>query len=141
MPPHGTPRALESIKSLTREGATCTELLVCLYDLKQTDIDALREVARWVQVTLDEVSGKLKRDRSTVHRSLSKLVSLNLVYKRVKTLDGGGYYHVYALAEEPQIREQARVRVAEIIAGLERLVDNFEADFRRLKSGSHSPPG
>ena len=131
---------MESIRSLTRKGATCTELLICLYDLKQTDIDVIYEVARREQATLDEVSGFVKRDRSTVYRSLSKLVSLSLVYKRTKTLKDGGYYHVYTAAEESQIRELARLRVEEITESLERLVESFPADFHRhLKLKPQAP--
>lgn len=122
---------MESIRSLTRKGTTCTELLVCLYDLKQRDIDILYEVARRDHATLDEISDSMKRDRSTVHRSLSKLVSLNLVYKKVRTLEGGGYYHTYTVAEESQIKEQVNLRVAEIMESLERLVGSFSADFHR----------
>ena len=128
---------MESIRSLTRKGATCTELLICLYDLKQMDTDILYEVARRDQATLDEISDAVERDRSTVHRSLSKLVSLSLIYRRVKTLKDGGYYHVYNVAEESQIKEQAGLRVAEITEGLERLLDSFEGEFHRhLKSKS-----
>ena len=122
---------MESVRSLTRKGATCTELLICLYDLKQTDTEILYEVARKDGVTLDEVAESVKRDRSTVHRTLSKLVSLNLVYKRAKTLEGGGYYHVYSAVEDARIKEQARARVKEITEGLERLIDGFAADFHR----------
>lgn len=122
---------MESVGSLTRKGATCTELLICLYDLKQTDTEILYDVARKDEATLDEIADSVKRDRSTVHRTLSKLVSLNLVYKRVKTLEEGGYYHVYSAVEEERIKDQARARVREITDGLEMLIDNFAADFHR----------
>jgi predicted transcriptional regulator len=120
---------MESIVSVTRKGATCTELLTCLYDLKPMDMEILYETARNEQATLDEISNSVKRDRSTVHRSLSKLVSLNLVYKRMRTLKEGGYYHVYTLAEEPQIKNQVNLRAKEIIQSLQRLVNRFESDF------------
>lgn len=122
---------MESIQLLTRKGATCSELLSCLYSLKQMDLDILFEVARRNQATLDEISEVVKRDRSTVHRSLSKLTSLGLVYKRVRTLKDGGYYHLYVTADESVIREQARLRVKEITSSLERLVDNFVTDFHK----------
>ncbi len=122
---------MESIQFLTRKGATCSELLTCLYNLKQMDLDILFVVARGDQVTLDEISEAVKRNRSTVHRSLSKLVSLSLVYKRVRTLKEGGYYHIYIAAEESKIKEQASLKVKEITQSLERLVDNFVTDFHR----------
>jgi predicted transcriptional regulator len=95
------------------------------------ELDILFEVARRDQTTLDEISGAVKRDRSTVHRCLSKLVSLGLVYKRIKTLKDGGYYHVYMVVEETKIKEQANLRVQEITQSLQRLVDDFITDFRR----------
>jgi predicted transcriptional regulator len=122
---------MESIESLTRRGATCTELLTCLYDLKQMDMEVLYETARREQATLDEISDSVKRDRSTVHRSLSKLVSLNLVYKRMRTLKDGGYYHVYMVAEESQVKKQVNLRAKEIMQSLGSLVDRFASDFHR----------
>ena len=122
---------MESIQSLTRRGASCTELLTCLYNLKQIDMEILYETARREQSTLDEIAECVKRDRSTVHRSLSKLVSLNLVYKRIRTLKDGGYYHVYMIAEESQIKKQVNLRVNEIIESLRQLVDRFTSDFHK----------
>lgn len=122
---------MESIVFLTRRSATCTELLACLYDLKQMDMKVFYEVGRRQQATLDNISDSVKRDRSTVHRSLSKLVSLNLVYKRMRTLKDGGYYHVYMVAEESQIKKQVNLRAKEIIQSIESLVDRFASDFHR----------
>ena len=121
---------MESIQLLTRKRASCTDLLTCLYDLKDTELDILFEVAR-SQSTLDEISEAVKKDRSTVHRALSKLVSLDLVYKRVRSLKNGGYYHVYTIAEESKIRDNAKLKVREITESLERLTDNFIPDFRK----------
>ena len=126
---------MDSILLLTRKGATCSELLSCLYTLKPIEMEVLFEVARRDQSTLDQIADAVKRDRSTVHRCLSKLVSLDLVYKRVKTLKDGGYYHIYMTVEESKIKEQASLRVKEITQSLEKLVDNFITDFHRLRSG------
>lgn len=103
------------------------------------DMDILYEVGRKQQATLDEVSGLVKRDRSTVHRSLSKLVSLNLVYKRVRTLKDGGYYHVYTVAEESEIKRQVNLRVKEITVSLQKLADRFASDFQKQLRAIRSP--
>jgi predicted transcriptional regulator len=58
----------------------------------------------------------------------AKLLSAGLVHKQSMTLKGGGYYHVYMAIEVARIKEQARQKVKEITAGLERLIDNFESD-------------
>ena len=122
---------MDSIQSLTRKGATCSDLLSCLYNLKPIDIEVFLEVARKDCVTLDQVAESVQRDRSSTHRCLSKLVSAGLVHKQSKTLKGGGYYHVYSAVEPSRIKEQARQKVKEITEGLEDLINNFESDLMK----------
>jgi predicted transcriptional regulator len=121
----------DSLQSLTRRGATCSELLTCVYNLKPIELEVFFHLARRENATLDEIAAAVKRDRSSTHRSLSKLVSANLAYKQVRTLKDGGYYHVYSAVEPSKIREQAKLRVKEIADGLQRLVDNFDRDFQK----------
>ena len=122
---------MDNIQLLTRRGATCSDLLSCLYNLKPIDLDVFIEVAKNENATLDQIAEKVQRDRSSTHRCLAKLVSLGLVYKQSKTLKGGGYYHIYSIVEISKIQGHARQRVEEITNGLERLIDNFESDFNR----------
>ena len=122
---------MDSIQLLTRKGATCSDLLSCLYNLKTIDLEVFLEVARKDCATLDQVSESVHRDRSSTHRCLSKLVSAGLVHKQSRTLKGGGYYHVYSVVDPSKIKEQARQKVKEITKGLEDLIDNFESDLTK----------
>ena len=122
---------------LTRRGATCSDLLSCLYNLKPIDMEVFLEVAKNENATLTQIAELVHRDRSSTHRCLSKLVSAGLVHKQSKTLKGGGYYHVYAMAEPAKIKEYARQRVKEITEGLESLIENFESDFRKHLEQEH----
>jgi predicted transcriptional regulator len=117
---------MDSIQSLTRRGATCQDLLSCLYNLKPTDMQVLLEVAKNENATLTQIAEQVHRDRSSTHRCLSKLVSIGLVHKQTETLKGGGYYHVYSMTEPDQIKEYARQRVKEITDSLESLIENFD---------------
>jgi len=122
---------MHSIQLLTRRGATCSDLLSCLYNLKPIDIEVFLEVARNKNATLTQIAEIVHRDRSSTHRCLSKLVSAGLVHKRSKTLKGGGYYHIYSTAEACKIREYASQRVKEITESLESLIENFESDLNK----------
>ncbi len=126
---------MDTISLLTRKGASCSDLLSCLYGLKPIELEVFYELARTGQATVDEVSEAVERDRTTTHRCLSKIVSAGLAYKQVRGLKDGGYYHVYAAVDAPRIREQAELRVKEVVEGLQRLVDNFEADFQKRLAG------
>jgi predicted transcriptional regulator len=125
---------MDSIQLLTRRGATCSDLLSCLYNLKPIDLQVFLAIAKNENATLDQIAQQVQRDRSSTHRCLSKLVSAGLVHKQSKTLKGGGYYHVYSTAEPAKIKEHARQRVKEITNGLESLIANFESDLcKRLE--------
>ena len=122
---------MDSIQSVTRRGATCSDLLSCLYNLKPIDMEVLIEVAKNQEAMLTQIAELVHRDRSSTHRCLSKLVSAGLVHKQSKTLEGVGYYHVYSIAEPEQIKEYARQRVKEITDSLESLIENFESDLKK----------
>lgn len=122
---------MDNIQLLTRRGATCQDLISCLYNLKPNDLQVLQEVARNEYATLDQIAKLVQRDRSSTHRCLSKLISAGLIHKQSKTLKGGGYYHVYSMVELSKIKKEARQKVKEITHSLEVLVSNFEFDFRK----------
>ena len=122
---------MDSINQLIRKGASCTDLLTCLYNLKPSDLEILLALAKNEDSTLDQIAKIVKKDRSSAHRCLSKLVSINLVNKQSKSLKGGGYYHTYAMLDPATIKKHALERVKEITESLEALVDSFELDLQK----------
>jgi len=122
---------MESINLLTRKGASCTDLLTCLYNLKPSDLEVLLALAKNENATLDQIAKIVQKDRSSVHRCLSKLVSINLANKQSKSLKGGGYYHTYAMLDPITIKKHALERVKEITESLEALIESFEVDLQK----------
>jgi len=122
---------MERINLIAKKGASCTDLLTCLYNLKPTDIEVLLTLAKNENDTLDQIAKIVQKDRSSVHRCLSKLLSLNLVSRQSKSLKGGGYYHTYAMVDPATIKKHALERVKEITESLQGLVDSFELDLQK----------
>lgn len=122
---------MESINQLTRKGASCTDLLTCLYNLKPSDIQVLLAVAKNPDTNLDQIAKIIQKDRSSIHRCLSKLVSVNLVNKQTKTLKGGGYYHAYSMQDPQTIKKHAIERVKEITESLQTLIDDFDSELQK----------
>ncbi len=129
---------MDSINLLTKKGASCSDLLTCLYNLKPADLEVLITVAQNENSTLDQIATIVQKDRSSVHRCLSKLVSLNLVNKQTKTLKGGGYYHIYCMLDPAIIKKHAQERVKEITDSLQTLIDNFETDLEKARAKLYS---
>lgn len=123
-----------SLQILTRRNATCNELLCSIYNLGPVDLDIFYRLAGGRPASLDELARAVERDRSTVHRSLQKLVGTGLCYKETKALKEGGYYHIYSATELSKVKNMAQERVRDITAGLERMLRNFESDVRKHSS-------
>ena len=120
-----------SLQILTKKNASCNDLLCAVYNLNPVDLEIFYLLAGGESASLDELAQKMKRDRSTLHRSLQKLVSNQLCYKETKTIKDGGYFHVYSAMEIPKIKAQAQQRVEEITASLGKMLRNFESDIRK----------
>lgn len=124
-------RAMLQLYNLSRKEASCSDLLSCVFGLKDFEESLIYVLAREGRATLDSLASLTGRDRSTVHRALSKLMSLGICYRETVTLREGGYMHEYALLDVESISSGIRGRVEELKRSLDRLASNFEEDIRR----------
>lgn len=83
-------------------------------------------------ITLEDLSEKTDREKSTVFRSLQKLVNQRIVSKETRTLKERGYYHVYASIDKESFKIETEKRVTEIKKSLDRVLKNFEVDLDRV---------
>jgi predicted transcriptional regulator len=73
----------------------CQDVVKCIFNLTETDIAVLNTLSEEEQITASEVASSLKKDRSTAHRSLEKLVACGLCYKERKGGKPRGFTNVY----------------------------------------------
>ncbi len=103
---------------------TCSELIGCVYNLNDTDLRVFRAVSKNDGIPINQLGRFLKKDRSTVYRSLEKLVACNLCYKQRRSGQTRGfvdYYH--AIAEEEAIKK-AEQRLDACYLKLKKLMQN-----------------
>ena len=81
-------------------------------------------------MTLDQLSQKIQRNRSTVFKSLQRLVSVGLVYKTPKTLQAGGKYYEFHVNDPSVIKKRAEGVVMDIQSSMKKLLNNLEADLK-----------
>jgi predicted transcriptional regulator len=112
------------------EADTCQDLVQCMYSLTDLEMEALRELLRRGATTSDELAKRLRRDRSTVYRSLQKLVSCQVVRKETRSLERGGYYHAYTAVPMDVLRTRLEGCVEEWYGRLQGLLERFEQDMR-----------
>ena len=117
------------LNALTRINSTVKELFIYLYDLSPLDLDLLFIMIKEAKpLTLEELSNKADRDKSTVFRSVQKLVSAGICIKETKTIREGGYYHVYSAVDMETFKAETQMRVNDLQKSLDRLMRKFESD-------------
>jgi predicted transcriptional regulator len=111
---------------------SCADLLRCMYNLSDLDMEVLSILLRDGPTTADDLAERLGRDRSTVYRGLQKLVSCQVVNKETRSLDRGGYYHVYASVPRDLLRERLEHCIEEWNTRVRSLLANFDEDLDSL---------
>ena len=123
------------IKTITRINSTVKDLFIYLYDLSPLELDLLFILIKNKKpMTLEELAKKVNRDKSTVFRSLQKLVGLGICTKETKTLKEGGYYHAYNAIDIESFKMETEKRVKELEDSFHRLLKKFEEDIGKAIS-------
>jgi predicted transcriptional regulator len=118
-----------------RTNSSITELFIYLYDLSPLDLDLLFLLIRNRKpLSLEELSIKADRDKSTTFRSLQKLVSLGICIKETKGIKEGGYYHIYSAIDIKSFKMETEKKVKELEATFHRLLRKFEDNMQEIIS-------
>lgn len=107
---------------------TCTDLLRCMYNLSDMDLEALRLLMSEGPFKAEDLAERLGRDRSTIYRSLQKMVSCQVISKETRSLERGGYYHVYAAVPRDVLKDRLDHCIQEWHSRVTTLMDRFEED-------------
>lgn len=123
-----------SIISITRVNSSVKDLISFVFNLSNLELEILLLLVKSNPryVTLDGLSRKAARDKSTVHRSLQKLVNERVVHKETRTLKERGYYHIYRSVDHQSLKTETEKRIAEILKSFNRLLSNFEVDLGKI---------
>jgi predicted transcriptional regulator len=128
------------INALTRINSTVRDLFIYLYNLSPLELDILLTLITKSAnnnkdfMTLEELTRELDRDKSTVFRSLQKLVGLGICLKETRTIKEGGLYHVYSVIDIESFKLETEKRVKELEKSFNRILKKFEADMQTMIS-------
>jgi predicted transcriptional regulator len=141
------------VSTITRMSSTLKDLFIYIYDLSPLDMDVLiilvknnsnlgsgvgrtskksTAVANKPTMTLEEISKDANRDKTSVFRSLQKLVNLGICNKEAKTQKGGGLYHLYSAIDMQIFKMETEKKVKELEASFRRILKQFEEDMDNM---------
>ena len=86
----------------------CDDAIKCVFNLNKLDLRVYKKLQKLGPSRASDLADQLDRERSTVYRSLQKLAKCGICKKITKTLDQGGYYHVYQCSSIDNIQKKAQ---------------------------------
>ncbi|MFW6153105.1 MAG: helix-turn-helix domain-containing protein, partial [Halobacteriota archaeon] len=83
----------DSISNQLQRDMACEGLLECIHGLKQLDKECFRVLVESDRpLSIDEISERVGRERSTAYRSLQRLHDAGFIQRDQINYDDGGYY-------------------------------------------------
>ena len=106
--------------------ASCKDIVKCLYRLTDFELVIYKRLAKGGPQKADDLAPSMKRDRSTVYRALQKLVYAGLAFRETKTIERGGYYHVYTVVPPDQLRSKLHKCADDWFENMNAAIEDFD---------------
>ncbi|MEF8780578.1 MAG: helix-turn-helix domain-containing protein [Haloferacaceae archaeon] len=127
----------DSVAEILRSEMECEGLLECFHGLNSLDERCFRTIAGSEEpLTVDEIADRVDRERSTVYRSVQRLLDAGFLRKEQINYEQGGYYHVYRSAEHERIAATLRRMLNDWYAQMGQLIHEFETEYSEGEAGS-----
>jgi predicted transcriptional regulator len=132
---------VEALNRHLEEDLECEDLLECLYELNELDRRIYRRLSGADSpLTVDELAASVARERSTVYRSVQRLLQFGLVQKEQVNYDRGGYYHVYRVTDPDEVADQMQDKLNDWYAQIGYLLGRFREKYGDGSDDTESPP-
>jgi len=83
------------------------DIIKCALGIRELEVKTYFTILeRPMQV--QEIADKLRRNRSTIQRSLTNLMSKGLATRRTRSIPRGGYYYEYEAAPSSEVKKMVR---------------------------------
>lgn len=121
-----------SMHEMLRQDMKCEGLLECFHGLKELDKRCFQVLVESEEpLTVDKLAAEVDRERSTVYRSVQRLMQTGFVQKEQINYDEGGYYHVFYPRDGDEIADEMQRTLNDWYAKMGQLVDEFRQKYEQ----------
>ena len=110
------------------DNLSCVDLVRCIFSLNDTDILILRSIPEHEGRNIKDITKIIKKDRSTIHRSLEKLVSCNICYKERKSGKNRGFIDYYYTIPEKELLRRAEKNLDNCYLKIKTMLKEFDKE-------------
>jgi predicted transcriptional regulator len=108
------------------EEMNCEDLMKCAFNLNDLDIKIYKALVKNGESRIETLSARLNRDKSTIYRSLQKLVSCGICIKKDNTIEGGGYFYTYIPISPDRVKEKIESCIEDWYKHLKKKIKEFK---------------
>ena len=113
-----------------------THLMRAVFDISETELDVCRCLMSEGELTVEEDTDVVDRDRSVVTRHLNHLVELGMVERRSRVLSDGGRVNIYTHRSAEAVRRQFELGLYTWMTDAVDIIDDLSEDkIQRLVRG------
>jgi len=106
----------------------CKDVLQSVFELNNLDFEVYNKLREMNESRADVLAKKMNKERSTIYRSLQKLTLCKLCVKKTKTIDTGGYYHIYSCNDLKKAKEEIGICIDKWYSSMKVTLDKFEKE-------------
>ena len=122
----------KAMNEMLRQDMACEGLLECFHGLKELDKVCFRALVESDgPLTVDDIAAEVDRERSTVYRSIQRLMQAGFVQKDQVNYDNGGYYHVYSPRDADEIADEMQRLLNDWYAQMGQLIAEFRDKYEQ----------
>jgi predicted transcriptional regulator len=111
---------------------SCVYLVRCIFSLNDTDILILKSIPENEGRNINDITKIIKKDRSTIHRSLEKLVSCNICYKERKSGKNRGFIDYYYAIPEKELLRRAEKNLDNCYLKIKTMLRDLEEEEKKI---------
>lgn len=85
------------------------DLIKCTFDLSKTELKIFLFLLKIKKsIPSVDIAKEIELDRTTIQKSLKKLLEKKIVDRRQNNLDNGGYIFLYSVKRKEELKEQMK---------------------------------
>jgi len=120
------PRNMVEPQKILSGEASCRDIVKCIYGLSDFELAVYRKLVKQGPLKADDLAPVFKKDRSTVYRALQKLVASGLAFRDTKSIDRGGYFHIYSAVSPEQLKQRLHKCADDWFENMNVAIDDFD---------------
>lgn len=85
------------------------DVIACSLSLKKSEYKIFEVLLRSKEnLTIQQLSNKLKLDRTTIQKILKSLTEKGLIHRLQQNLENGGYVYNYSIKDKPAVKKHIK---------------------------------